>query len=146
MNQLAIIVPLKKGAHRRAEELIAGGPPFDGDSSASILAKQLTQTPPPLRRERPDISEELDFVLERMLEKDPSRRFQTAKEVSRALVNALPTAARDQVRIPLRRRLFSMAMKSLIGLGVAGCLAFVAFLAGAAVVAYTVFSDTMGWD
>jgi serine/threonine-protein kinase len=121
-------------------QMLAGGPPFDGDSSASILAKQLTQTPPPLRRERPDISEELDFVLERMLEKDPSRRFQTAKEVSRALVNALPTAARDQVRIPLRRRLFSMAMKSLIGLGVAGCLAFVAFLAGAAVVAYTVFS------
>ncbi|HEV8264445.1 MAG TPA: serine/threonine-protein kinase [Gemmatimonadales bacterium] len=121
-------------------QMLAGGPPFDGDSSASILAKQLTQDPPPLRRDRPDLSEELSFVLDRMLEKEPARRFQTAKELSRALIDALPTAARDHVRVPLRRRLRSMALKSLIGLGVAGCLAFVAFVAGAAVVAYTVFS------
>jgi hypothetical protein len=75
-----------------------------------------------------------------MLEKSPARRLQTARELSRALVDALPTAARDRVRMPLRRRLASVALKSLIGLGVAGCLAFVAFVAGAAVVAYTVFS------
>ena len=121
-------------------QMLAGAPPFDGDSSASILAQQLTQEPPPLRRARPDVSEELAFVLERMLAKDPRRRFQNAAEVSRALINALPTAARDRVRLPLGRRLKSMALKSLIGLGVVGCLAFVAFLAGAAVVAYTVFS------
>ena len=121
-------------------QMLSGVPPFDGESSASILAKQLTQDPPPLRRERPDVSAELAVVLDRMLEKDPARRFQRAAEVSRALVNALPTAARDRVRVPLRQRLASMALKSLIGLGVAGCLAFVAFVAGAAVVAYTVFS------
>ncbi|MGH7671822.1 MAG: serine/threonine-protein kinase [Gemmatimonadales bacterium] len=121
-------------------QMLAGAPPFDGDSSASILAQQLTQQPAPIRRARPDVSEELAFVLERMLEKDPRRRFQRAAEVSRALIDALPTAARDRVRVPLRRRLKSMALKSLVGLGVVGCLAFVAFLAGAAVVAYTVFS------
>ena len=121
-------------------QMLSGAPPFDGDSSASILAKQLTQAPSPIRRSRSDVPEELDFVLERMLEKNPGRRFQTAAELSRALVDALPTAARDRVRMPLRRRLASMALKSLIGLGVAGCLAFVAFVAGAAVVAYTVFS------
>ncbi len=121
-------------------QMLSGVPPFDGDSSASILAKQLTQDPPPLRRERPDVSDEVAFVLDRMLEKEPERRYQRAAEVSRALVNALPTAARDQVHVPLRRRLKAMALKSLIGLGVAGCLAFIAFVAGAAVVAYTVFS------
>jgi hypothetical protein len=121
-------------------QMLSGEPPFDGDSSASILAKQLTQAPAPIRRTRSDIPDELAFVLERMLEKSPARRLQTAREVSRALVDALPTAARDRVRMPLRRRLASMALKSLIGLGVAGCLAFIAFVAGAAVVAYTVFS------
>jgi serine/threonine-protein kinase len=121
-------------------QMLAGAPPFDGDSSAAILAKQLTQTPSAIRRHRPDVSEDLAFVLEHTLEKDPGRRFQTAAELSRALVDALPTAARNRVRVPLRRRLASMALKSLIGLGVAGCLAFVAFVAGAAVVAYTVFS------
>jgi hypothetical protein len=121
-------------------QMLSGEPPFDGDSSASILAKQITQAPLPIRRTRSDVPEELAFVLERMLQKSPARRLQTAAELSRGLVDALPTAARDRVRVPLRRRLAAMAFKSLIGLGVAGCLAFVAFVAGAAVVAYTVFS------
>ena len=79
-------------------------------------------------------------LLERMLEKDRKKRFQMASEVSRALVNALPTAARDRVHVPFRRRLTAMFYKSLLGLSVAGCLLFIAFVAGAAVVAYTVFS------
>jgi serine/threonine-protein kinase len=121
-------------------QMLAGNPPFDGPSSASILAQQLTQAPPPIRRERSDVSEELAVVLERMLAKVPAKRFQMAGEVSRALVDALPTAARNRVRVPFRRRLASMFYKSLLGLGVAGCLLFIAFVAGAAVVAYTVFS------
>jgi len=121
-------------------QMLSGAAPFDGDSSASILAKQLTQTPSPIRRGRPDVSDEMSVVLDRMLEKEPARRYQTAREVSQSLIAAMPTAARDRVRVPLRRRIASVAVKSLIGLGVAGCLAFIAFVAGAAVVAYTVFS------
>ncbi len=121
-------------------QMLAGNPPFDGPSSASILAQQLTQQPTPIRRGRSDVSEELAAVLDRMLAKDPAKRFQTATEASRALVDALPTAARNRVRVPLRQRLTSMFYKSLLGVGVAGCLLFVAFVAGAAVVAYTVFS------
>jgi hypothetical protein len=121
-------------------QMLTGAPPFDGPSSASILAQQLTQTPAPIRRQRPDVPEELVVVLDRMLQKDPAKRFQTATEVSRALVDALPTAARNKVRVPFRRRLSSLLFKSLLGLGAAGCLVFVAFVAGAGVVAYTVFS------
>jgi serine/threonine-protein kinase len=121
-------------------QMLVGTPPFDGPSSASILAQQLTQPPAPIRRERPDVSEEMAFVLERMLEKSPAKRFQTATEVSRALVDALPTAARNRVQVPFRRRLTTMFYKSLLGLSVAGCLLFVAFVAGAAAVAYTLFS------
>jgi len=121
-------------------QMLAGAPPFDGPSSASILAKQLTQAPTPIRRERPDVSEDMAMVLERMLDKDREKRFQTATDVSRALVDALPTAARNKVRVPFRRRLTSMFYKSLLGLSVAGCLLSIAFVAGAAVVAYTVFS------
>jgi len=121
-------------------QMLAGTPPFDGPSSASILAQQLTQAPTPIRRERPDVPEEMAFVLERMLEKSPAKRFQTATEVSRALVDALPTAARNRVQVPFRRRLTAMFYKSLLGLSVGGCLLFLAFMAGAAVVAYTLFS------
>jgi hypothetical protein len=121
-------------------QMLSGTPPFDGPSSASILAQQLTQTPAPIRRVRPDVSEDMAFVLERMLEKDPAKRFQTAGDVSRALVDALPTAARNRVQVPFRRRLTAMFYKSLLGLSVAGCLLFLAFVAGAGVVAYTLFS------
>src|SRR5712671_3320197 len=121
-------------------QMLAGAPPFDGPSSASILAQQLTQAPPPIRRQRPDVSEEMAVVLERMLEKDRDKRFQMAGDVSRALVDALPTAARNKIRVPFRRRVTTMFYKSLLGLSVAGCLLSVAFVAGAAVVAYTVFS------
>jgi serine/threonine-protein kinase len=120
--------------------MLAGKPPFDGPSSASILAQQLTQSPPPIRRERSDVSEELLVVLDRMLAKSPAKRYQTAGEVSRSLVDALPTAARNRVQVPFRRRLKLMFYRSLLGLSVAGCFLFIAFVAGAAVMAYTVFS------
>src|SRR5947207_3043580 len=121
-------------------QMLAGSPPFEGPSSAAILAQQLTEEPTPIRRIRPDVPEEMAVVLERMLEKNRSRRFQMASEVSRALVGALPTAASDRVRVPLSRRLRLMFYRSLVGLTVAGCLLSIAFAGGAAAVAYYVFS------
>jgi len=121
-------------------QMLAGSPPFEGPSSAGILAQQLTEEPDPIRRHRADVPEEMAVVLDKMLQKSRSKRFQMASEVSRALVGALPTAARDRVRIPLRRRLRSMFYRSLVGLSVAGCLLSIAFAGGAAAVAYYVFS------
>src|SRR5436189_435844 len=115
-------------------QMIAGEPPFDGESSASVLAKQLTVAPPPLRRTRGDVPPDLAGIVERTLEKDPARRFQSAADLSRALVGALPTAARDQVKAP--RRFLTVARKALVGVGAAGCLLAVAFAAGVFV---------MGW-
>jgi hypothetical protein len=120
-------------------QMLTGGPPFDGDSSAKIIAQQLTAEPPDIRRVRGDISPELADVLARMLAKDPARRYQAAAEASRALVDALPTAARDRVR-PLRERLLAIALKSLVGLGAVGCLAGLAFVAGAVAVFWFVLS------
>src|SRR5436309_3188293 len=75
-------------------------------------------------------------VIERLLAKDPAERFQTAEQVSRALVEALPAAAGERVRV----RGSAVAIRSLVGVGVAGCLAFAAFVAGAVVVSWTLFS------
>jgi hypothetical protein len=78
--------------------------------------------------------------MDRMLEKNRTKRFQMASEVSRTLVGAMPTAARDRVRMPLSRRLRLMFYRSLVGLSIAGCLLSIAFAGGAAAVAYYVFS------
>jgi eukaryotic-like serine/threonine-protein kinase len=117
--------------------MLAGSPPFQGPSSASILAQQITETPDPIRRLRPDVPEEMAVVLDRMMEKSRNKRFQMASEVSRALVGALPTAARDRVRVPFSRRLRLMFYKSLVGIS----LLLIAFAGGGAAVAYYIFSS-----
>jgi serine/threonine-protein kinase len=119
-------------------QMLTGAPPFEGESAQSILMKQATATPVPIRRLRSDVPPALAAVLDRMLAKDPADRFQTAEEASQALVAALPTAARDAVRV--RAGTLAVSIKSLVGLGVVGCLTTVAFVAGAVVVSWTVFS------
>jgi serine/threonine protein kinase len=108
-------------------QMLAGAPPFDGEWAHAILMKQATAMPTPIRRMRSKVPAELAAVLDRMLAKDPTERYQTADEVSRALVAAVPTAARERVRV--RRSLLSVTLRSLAGLGVAGCLVFVALAA-----------------
>src|SRR6266568_4176838 len=136
------IVPIYKvGGHKNEVLYIVmrcldGPPPFDGESAQSILMKQATATPVPIRQLRSDVPPALAAVIERLLAKDPAERFQTAEQVSRALVEALPAAAGERVRV----RGSAVAIRSLVGVGVAGCLAFAAFVAGAVVVSWTLFS------
>src|SRR6058998_2597989 len=105
-------------------QMLAGEPPFDGESAQSILMKQATATPVPITRMRSDVPPTLAVVVDRALAKDPAERFQTAEELSRALVEALPTAAQDSVR--MRSPVLSGALNALVGLGVVGGLLFVA--------------------
>src|SRR5258706_18199 len=63
-------------------------------------------------------------LVDRTLAKAPAERFQTAEQLSRALVEALPTAAQDIVR--LRSPVLARALSALLGLGVVGALLFVA--------------------
>src|SRR2546422_7826859 len=50
-------------------QMLAGEPPFDGESAQSILMKQATATPVPITRMRTDVSQPLAAVLDRMLAK-----------------------------------------------------------------------------
>src|SRR5712691_8104231 len=97
-------------------QMLAGVPPFDGDSAQAILMKQATATHTPIRRLRGDVPQALGSVVDRMLAKLPDERFQTAQQASRALVEALPTAAQDRVRLG----------RSRLAVGLASCAALVA--------------------
>ncbi len=105
-------------------QMLAGVPPFDGDSAQSILMKQATATPVPIQQHRSEVPPTLAGVVDRALAKDPAERFQTAEELSRALVEALPTAAHDSVR--MRSSVLSGALQVLVGLGVVGGVVLVA--------------------
>ena len=80
-------------------QMLTGAPPFDGESAQQILMKQATVEPVPIRQVRNDVPEALAVVLHRMLEKDPAQRYQTAEDASQAIVHALPSAARERVKV-----------------------------------------------
>jgi len=107
-------------------QMLAGEPPFDGDSAQAILMKQATADPTPVREHRSDVPAPLATVVARMLTKDPAERYQTAAEASAALVEAVPAATGETVQV--RGSFPSRLIKSLMGL---------VFLAGAGLVAFT---------
>ena len=65
--------------------LLAGRPPFHGRPNLEKLLAHQREPFPPLERSRPDISRELLSVLQRMVEKDPARRYATPGDAAAAL-------------------------------------------------------------
>jgi serine/threonine protein kinase len=65
--------------------LLSGHPPFPRTTLVAIIVAHRTQIATPLNIVRPDVPSELAIVVARMMEKEPSRRFQTPAEVAQAL-------------------------------------------------------------
>lgn len=61
-------------------EMLCGQKPFQGGEAYEILMMQRDQAPPRLRELAPELSWELEGVVSRALEKEPSNRFQDASE------------------------------------------------------------------
>src|SRR3989454_12121557 len=59
-------------------QMLAGEPPFDGDSAQSILMKQATADPTPIREHRSDVPAPLATAVAPLLPKDPAEAYQTA--------------------------------------------------------------------
>ncbi len=65
--------------------LLAGQPPYSGNTPVKTMLAHLNQPTPSLRDLRSDVPKELDDVLRRMLAKRPRDRFQLMSEVDLAL-------------------------------------------------------------
>jgi serine/threonine protein kinase len=65
--------------------LLAGQVPFPDGSMLQKLMAQVDKTPTPLTQMRSDMLPELVRIVDRMVAKDPSRRYQTPAEVARSL-------------------------------------------------------------
>jgi serine/threonine-protein kinase len=68
-------------------ELLAGQKPFDDPMPTTVLMKILNEEPVPLRVLAPDVPEALAAIVNRAMAKDPARRFNSAAEIERELVN-----------------------------------------------------------
>jgi WD40 repeat protein len=70
--------------------LLAGLPPFTKGTPMQKIMSHVQEPPPSLSTARPEAPPELVAVLDRMLAKDPAKRFQTPAEVALALTPFLP--------------------------------------------------------
>ncbi|MDJ0973290.1 MAG: serine/threonine-protein kinase [Planctomycetota bacterium] len=74
--------------------MLAGVPPFDGDTPEAVREKHVMSPPPSLRALVPSISEATDAILKRCLAKRASDRYLNGKELADALEAAATTQAR----------------------------------------------------
>lgn len=65
-------------------EILNGSPPFSGNNPFSILNKHVNIAPPPLSKTRNDVPIWLQKIVQKILEKQPENRFQTATELLEA--------------------------------------------------------------
>jgi serine/threonine protein kinase len=69
--------------------LVTGQPPFKGETSAVIMSKHLTESPPKANRINSAVSSGCSRMIERMMQKDPAQRFQNPKEVQAQIAQIL---------------------------------------------------------
>jgi serine/threonine protein kinase/Tfp pilus assembly protein PilF len=68
-------------------EMVAGTPPFRGETPSDCIASILTTEPPPLSGVLPDVPVELESILQKALRKNSDERYQTSKEMLADLHN-----------------------------------------------------------
>ncbi len=73
--------------------LLAGKAPFEGGDGVAVMARIVSDPPPPLRTLRPEISPGLERVVLRGLERDRERRPQTLQELRALLLPFSPEHA-----------------------------------------------------
>ena len=71
-------------------ELLAGRPPFVGDTM-SVVMDHIQTPPPPLGQLRPDLPADVEAVVQQALAKDPAARFNSAAVLAHALEQSWPT-------------------------------------------------------
>ncbi len=83
-----------------AYEMLTGKKPFDGDTFAEIVTKQLFSPPPDIRNDRPDLPAAVVDAIGRMLAKEPAERFPDLDAAIAAFGHPAP-ASLDLVRTQL---------------------------------------------
>ncbi|MBV8882309.1 MAG: protein kinase [Planctomycetaceae bacterium] len=93
-------------------ELVAGHPPFSGETLLELYEKILNDEPAPLRRFRPDAPADLDTIARKALAKEPGFRYPSAAEFAEDLrrhaagepISARPETFMEKLRRKASRR------------------------------------------
>jgi hypothetical protein len=66
-------------------ELLCGEPPFKAHSSAAVLMKVIAEEPAPVRSRNPHVPVDVQSIVMKCLEKDPERRYPSARALAEDL-------------------------------------------------------------
>lgn len=81
-------------------ELLAGRVPFEADSTIAVIYKHINEPPPPIE----SVSPELQQVIARALAKDPDDRYQTARDLAAAFLDAAGMRSESETRFTAQIR------------------------------------------
>ncbi|MGD0547769.1 MAG: protein kinase, partial [Terracidiphilus sp.] len=95
-------------------EMLTGQTPFSGPNPLAVMNERVLNDPQPARKLRPEITPQLQEILNRALERDPRHRYATAHEMAWELTNPDQVGVDEGARRPtLRGRLFLNGRKLL---------------------------------
>lgn len=80
-------------------EMLAGSVPFSGDSPISIAIKHIQNLPEPITKKNPDVPAALEWGVMKALQKDPAKRYRSAREMSFSIDEALTGDDGDTTRV-----------------------------------------------
>jgi hypothetical protein len=87
---------------------LAGKPPFDGPDATAVVKARFLYPAPPLRELRPDIDPEIESIVARMLQVEPSMRYPTYEsllgDMRRFLERAGPSAPSGKKVMILKKK------------------------------------------
>ena len=101
-----------------AYETLIGSAPFAGRATYQIFAAHLTEVPAPVSEARADVPRSLAQLVAQLLQKEPDRRPQSAREVLKALDGVTAGDGAQVPRSPIRR-IVATAAALLVVMGVA---------------------------
>jgi hypothetical protein len=112
-------------------EMFTGRPAFKADTPVAFAVKQIHETPPPAREVEPDLPTRIDRAIQKCLEKDPKKRYQSVTGLEAALTErsgAKPAvAAGEEVEMPIHLTRWQRSDWLLVLAAIAGLALFFPF-------------------
>lgn len=81
-------------------ELVTGSLPFEANSSVELAELHLKAQPPLPRSLNPEVTDELELIMLKVLSKEPSARYRTADQFARVLRNLTPRIEDREDAVP----------------------------------------------
>jgi serine/threonine-protein kinase len=100
-------------------EMLCGEPPYSGPNPLAVMNERLLHDPERARDRRPEISAELNEILERAMEREPRNRYQTAGEMAWELEHQDEIRLEESARTKMGGGSMSQARRVMLYAGLA---------------------------